>query len=82
MLMLIWPAGEYPLASSSASERAEANKALRFRRGEMVVCTFTMQVRPRSPQPQFSSCLTSVAQGASCCILLLTSLAPSLKDWR
>ena len=49
MLMLIWPAGEYPLASSSASERAEANKALRFRRGEMVVCTFTMQVRP--PQP-------------------------------
>ena len=27
-------------------ERAEANKALRFRRGEMVVCTFTMQVRP------------------------------------
>jgi MFS family permease len=35
--------GEYPLASSSASERAEANKALRFRRGEMVVCTFTMQ---------------------------------------
>ena len=37
-------AGEYPLASSSASERAESNKALRFRRGEMVVCTFTMQV--------------------------------------
>ena len=37
--------GEYPLASSSASERAESNKALRFRRGEMVVCTFTMQVR-------------------------------------
>ncbi|CAK0752621.1 hypothetical protein CVIRNUC_002160 [Coccomyxa viridis] len=35
--------GEYPLASSSASERAESNKALRFRRGEMVVCTFTMQ---------------------------------------
>jgi hypothetical protein len=37
--------GEYPLASSSASERAEANRALRFRRGEMVVCTFTMQAR-------------------------------------
>lgn len=36
--------GEYPLASSSAAERAEANKALRFRRGEMVVCTFSMQV--------------------------------------
>ncbi|CAL8462225.1 g1756 [Coccomyxa elongata] len=35
--------GEYPLASSSAAERAEANKALRFRRGEMVVCTFSMQ---------------------------------------
>ena len=47
MLSLIYMAcftGEYPLASSSASERAEANKALRFRRGEMVVCTFTMQV--------------------------------------
>ena len=47
MLSLIYIAcftGEYPLASSSASERAEANKALRFRRGEMVVCTFTMQV--------------------------------------
>ena len=36
--------GEYPLASSSAAERAEANKALRFRRGEMIVCTFAMQV--------------------------------------
>ncbi len=37
--------GEYPLASSSAAERAEANKALRFRRGEMIVCTFAMQAR-------------------------------------
>ena len=35
--------GEYPLASSSAAERAEANKSLRFRRGEMIVCTFAMQ---------------------------------------
>jgi MFS family permease len=35
--------GEYPIASSTASERAEASKNLRFRRGEMVVCTFAMQ---------------------------------------
>ena len=47
LLTAAWGAGEYPLASSSASERAEANKALRFRRGEMVVCTFTMQVSQR-----------------------------------
>jgi hypothetical protein len=72
--------GEYPLASSSAAERAEANKALRFRRGEMVVCTFTMQVRPLNPN--FSSCSTSIAQSACCCILLLTSFAPALNDWR
>ncbi len=38
--------GEYPMASSSAAERAEASKRLRFRRGEMVVCTFAMQVWP------------------------------------
>jgi hypothetical protein len=56
--MLIWPAGEYPLASSSASERAEANKALRFRRGEMVVCTFTMQVRARGTLAPISSMRT------------------------
>ncbi|KAK9812798.1 hypothetical protein WJX72_004025 [[Myrmecia] bisecta] len=35
--------GEYPMASSSASERAEASKAMRHRRGELVVCTFAMQ---------------------------------------
>eukprot|EP00884_Botryococcus_braunii_P017220 jgi/Botrbrau1/4181/Bobra.0192s0041.1 len=35
--------GEYPLASSSAAERAEASKEMRNRRGEMIVCTFSMQ---------------------------------------
>ncbi|KAK9821919.1 hypothetical protein WJX81_006266 [Elliptochloris bilobata] len=35
--------GEYPLASSSAAERAEADEAVRARRGEMIVCTFAMQ---------------------------------------
>jgi hypothetical protein len=35
--------GEYPLASSSAAERAEADPALRERRGEVVVLTFSQQ---------------------------------------
>jgi len=35
--------GEYPLASSSAAERAEADPELRQRRGEMVVLTFSQQ---------------------------------------
>ncbi|KAI3423023.1 hypothetical protein D9Q98_010707 [Chlorella vulgaris] len=35
--------GEYPLAASSASERAEADPKLRKRRGEMVVLTFSQQ---------------------------------------
>ncbi|WPT13011.1 Putative inorganic phosphate transporter 1-12 [Picochlorum sp. SENEW3] len=35
--------GEYPLASSSAAERAEGNPAMRKRRGETVVLTFTQQ---------------------------------------
>lgn len=35
--------GEYPLASSSASERAEGNPEMRKRRGETVVLTFTQQ---------------------------------------
>ncbi|GAQ81563.1 phosphate transporter [Klebsormidium nitens] len=35
--------GEYPVASSSAAERAEADKALQDRRGETVVLTFSMQ---------------------------------------
>ena len=53
-----WGAGEYPLASSSASERAESNKALRFRRGEMVVCTFTMQVSPwQAPLHSAACCM-------------------------
>lgn len=35
--------GEYPLAASSAAERAEGDVALRQRRGEMVVLTFSQQ---------------------------------------
>ena len=37
--------GEYPIASSSASERAEAEKKLQFKRGETVILVFAMQVR-------------------------------------
>lgn len=36
-------AGEYPVASTSANERAEATKELSNRRGETVVCVFSMQ---------------------------------------
>lgn len=35
--------GEYPLASSSAAERAEGDPKMRNRRGEVVVLTFTQQ---------------------------------------
>jgi hypothetical protein len=35
--------GEYPVASASANERAEASEELRERRGETVVATFSMQ---------------------------------------
>ncbi|PRW58781.1 proton phosphate symporter [Chlorella sorokiniana] len=35
--------GEYPVASSSAAERAEGSKAMRQRRGETVVLTFSQQ---------------------------------------
>lgn len=35
--------GEYPIASSSASERAEADAKLQHRRGETVMLTFSMQ---------------------------------------
>ena len=35
--------GEYPVASASAAEKAEGNPALRKRRGEIVVMTFSMQ---------------------------------------
>ena len=35
--------GEYPLASSSAAERAEGNPEMRKRRGETVVLTFSQQ---------------------------------------
>lgn len=38
--------GEYPIASSSASERAEADAQLQFKRGETVILVFAMQVRP------------------------------------
>ena len=34
---------EYPVASTSANERAEQTKHLQQRRGETVVCTFSMQ---------------------------------------
>ena len=36
-------AGEYPVASTSANERAESTKHLQTRRGETVVCVFSMQ---------------------------------------
>ena len=36
--------GEYPIASSSAAERAEADKQLQFKRGETVILVFAMQV--------------------------------------
>lgn len=42
--------GEYPIASTSASERAEADQALHHRRGETVMLTFSMQGAP-PPQP-------------------------------
>ena len=35
--------GEYPVASASANERAESSKQLSDRRGETVVCVFSMQ---------------------------------------
>ena len=35
--------GEYPVASASANERAESTKTLSNRRGETVVCVFSMQ---------------------------------------
>lgn len=35
--------GEYPIASTSASERAEADEALHAKRGETVMLTFSMQ---------------------------------------
>jgi MFS family permease len=35
--------GEYPVASTSANERAENTKHLKNRRGETVVCVFSMQ---------------------------------------
>lgn len=35
--------GEYPVASASANERAESTKELSNRRGETVVCVFSMQ---------------------------------------
>ncbi|KDD76549.1 hypothetical protein H632_c186p1 [Helicosporidium sp. ATCC 50920] len=35
--------GEYPVASASANERAEETKHLQQRRGETVICVFSMQ---------------------------------------
>jgi hypothetical protein len=39
--------GEYPLASSSAAERSQADDQLRHRRGEQVVMVYSGQVRER-----------------------------------
>ena len=72
-----WGAGEYPLASSSASERAESNKALRFRRGEMVVCTFTMQVR----HGMQSSALLPGAHPAACSVPIIIIIIINLSHW-
>ena len=36
--------GEYPIASASAAERAEAATELQFKRGETVLLVFAMQV--------------------------------------
>ena len=36
--------GEYPMASSSAAERAEGDRALRRHRGRQVCLTFSQQV--------------------------------------
>ena len=66
LIQVVWGAGEYPLASSSASERAEANKALRFRRGEMVVCTFTMQVSHQPSAATIYSLLLAASVHACC----------------
>lgn len=35
--------GEYPVASSSAAEKAEGSKAMRRRRGERVLLVFSQQ---------------------------------------
>lgn len=44
--------GEYPMASSSAAERSQADAELRHRRGEQVVMVFSGQVRVRlHPMP-------------------------------
>ena len=49
--------GEYPIASTSASERAEADANLQHRRGETVMLTFSMQgeaqtlALPLNPNP-------------------------------
>lgn len=36
--------GEFPVAASSAAERAEASEKLRTKRGQTVVLVFSMQV--------------------------------------
>jgi MFS family permease len=41
--------GEYPVASTSANERAESDPYLNNKRGETVVLVFSMQVGGGSP---------------------------------
>ena len=41
--------GEYPIASTSASERAEADESLHAKRGETVMLTFSMQGTAGTP---------------------------------
>jgi len=51
--------GEYPIASTSASERAEADINLQHRRGETVMLTFSMQGAGDA------SCCSATADAAS-----------------
>jgi MFS family permease len=48
--------GEYPMASSSAAERSEADDRLRHRRGEQVVLVFSGQVRVFGMAVTFNTC--------------------------
>jgi hypothetical protein len=64
--------GEYPMASASAAERSQSDEALRHRRGEQVVLTFSGQV---SLTQGFLVVVASSASAATCatCYLLVES---------
>lgn len=49
--------GEYPVASTSAAERAESSSTLVNRRGETVIMVFSMQVSSSSNFSQVSALL-------------------------